>query len=235
MFTITSISTGITSLFFLISSISTFRSWRKNKDPLFLSFFYFFFFFGIMQFMLSLATGIFSQNTSASNACWMIAHVFVFLAISNFIRFPIHIKYPQLEKKVFGFALAISAIALSILYLKLPEVKPFLLDNGVYNWIIPSLSGATIGITVSISFIFSAWIFVSEGIHSQDKVIKAKSFLIAIGILFFLIGGPTHNFVKTPLLNFIADFILILGSLFMLFGVYFSHVFIAPEKRLSDK
>lgn len=234
MFTITSISTGITALFFLAAGLSTFTSWKKRKEPLFKFFFLFFLFFGIQQIFFSLGTGVFSKNPTASNLAWVIAHVFMFLAISNFIRFPMQIRYPQSEKIVFKLALIASTIGAIILFYKLPEVKPFLLENGVFNWIVPSLSGAVIGIFTSVCLLFSSGIFIAEGRRSPDKIIKAKSYLIAIGILIFLIGGPIHNFVKTPLLNFIADFSLILGSLFMLSGVYLSRIF-EPVKETPDK
>ena len=222
MITITSIITGITSLFFLLSGLRTYVSWRKQKNLLLKFFTIFLIFFGIQQMFFALGTGPFSGDPLISNWLWAIAHIFMFIAISYFIRFPIRLRFPHLEETIFKLAIFFSIIGIMIIFYSIPEVEPYLLENGIYNWKVPPLAGATIGIFTTISLLFSFGIFVAEGRKVQDKPLKIRSWLIALGILVFLIGGPMHNFITTSFLNFLADFLLIAGSLLMLTGVYWS-------------
>ncbi len=219
MITITSIITGITSLFFLLSGLGVYVSWRKKKMPLLKFFTIFLVSFGIQQMFFALGTGPFSEDPLISNWLWAIAHIFMFIGISYFIRFPLRIRFPNLEKTIFKLAAFLSIIGMLILFYSIPKLEPYLLENGIYNWKVPPLAGATIGIFTTVSLLLSFGIFVAEGRKVQDKSLKTRAWLVALGILVFLIGGPMHNFITTPFMNFLADFLLIIGSLLMLTGI----------------
>lgn len=171
---------------------------------------------------LSLGSGLFSKDPTTSNWLWWISHIFMFIAISYFIRFPIKLRFPQKEKLIFKLAISYSIIGIAILFYNISIVEPFLLDNGVYNWKVPPIAGATIGIFTTICLLASFGIFIAEGRRVGKKILKLRAWLIAAGILIFLIGGPMHNFVKTPTLNFLADFSLVFGVFLMVLGIYTS-------------
>jgi len=220
MFTITSISTGLTSLFFLLSGLRLYFSWRKKKTFLLKSFAIFLIFFGFQQLFFSLGTGLVSMNPTVNIWLWAMAHVFMFIGISFFLRFPFYIRFPRFEKLAFRIAILYSIIGASILFYNMSKVEAFLFDNGVYIFKVPAIAGLTIGTFTTICLLFSFFIFFDEGRKVRDKRFRIRSFLIALGILVFFIAGPAHNFVTTPLLTFIVDFSLIVSALLIIIGVY---------------
>lgn len=234
MLTITTISTGITALIFLSLGLTLYRSWRKEKGGEDLQFFYIFLFaFGIQQMLFSFGTGIGSENPIVSNWFWAIAHFFMFVGISYLLRFSMKMKFFNAEKKIFKIALGYSIIGEAIIIYSIPTVQPFLLDNGIYNWKVPALPGAVIGIFTTICLLFSFWIFVSGIKRLPTSILKFRSLMLAFGILLFFIGGPMHNFITTPLLNFIADATLVSGVAMMAFGIYIPRIFKTSQQQIK--
>jgi len=228
MFTITFLITSMTSLFFLISGYTVLLSWKKHKNDLTKFFSIFLIGFGFQQAFFSLATGPLA-NTPGSNWAWAYAHIFMFIAISYFLRFPVRLRMPHLEEPIWRATILYSIVGTIILFLNIPKIKPFLLYNGIYNWEVPPQAGAVIGIFTTACLLFSFLVFIAEGRRVKETTLKARSWLLATGILIFLIGGPMHNFVKTPFMNALADFLLILGALIMIAGVYSDKIF-SPKR-----
>lgn len=220
MFTITSISTGLTSLFFLSSGLRLYFSWRKRKTFLLKYFVVFLISFGFQQLFFSLSTGLVSMNQTVNVWLWAIAHVFMFIGISYFLRFPLYIRFPRFEKPIFRIAVLYSIIGMAVIFYNMSKVETVLTEANVYIFKVPVMVGLTIGIFTTICLLFSFFIFLNEGRKVKDKRFKIRSFLIALGILVFFIGGPAHNFVTTPLLTFIVDFSLIVSTLLIIVGVY---------------
>lgn len=238
MLTITSISTGITSLLFFLGGIRLYLSWYKTRTPLLKFFTIFLFSFGFQQLFFSLGTGIISLDISVNRWLWGVAHIFMFIGISYFIRFPLSIRFVRFEKTIFKIAIAFSIIGITIIFLNVPKVSGELMANGVYTFGVPSIAGATIGIFTTICLLLSFGIFVAQTIKLSDKISKIKSLLIAFGILVFLIGGPAHNFVKTPFLTFVVDLLIVAGAALMILGVYIKQIGIAikdNEESLENK
>lgn len=155
---------------------------------------------------------------------WGIAHIFMFIGISYFIRFPLNIRLIRFEKLFFKIAVALSIVGIIVIFLNVPKVEGSLMANGVYTFVVPAMAGAVIGIFTTICLLLSFGIFVAETIKLQDNASKIKSLLIALGILVFLIGGPAHNFVKTPFLTFVVDLLIVAGAALMALGVYFKKI-----------
>lgn len=232
MFTITTTSTGLASLIFFALGLTlySFREKERKSEELKL-FTIFLFSFGFQQALFSLGSGLFADNPATSNLLWAIAHVFMFIGISYLLRFSIRAKYPDQEKKVFILTIIASVIGETILILNRGAVQPFLLDNGIYNWKVPPLSGATIGIFTIFCLLFSFWIFVSNIKALPTRVLKFRSLTMAAAILMFFIGGPIHNFVTTPLVNFIADGLLVGSVIIMAVGIYLPKIVIYLNKE----
>lgn len=67
-------------------------------------------------------------------------------------------------------------------------IQSFLLSNGIYNWKVPLLSGATIGIFTIATLMFSFWIFVSNVRKQSTRVLKFRSLTMAFAILMMAVG-----------------------------------------------
>jgi len=226
MLTITTTSTGLTAIIFFIIGLTLYRAWKKEMASGDLKLFSFFMiYFGFQQFFFSIATGLLANNPSASNWLWAIAHIFMFLGIAYFLRFTLRMKSLTMEKRIFKIVLAISAIGEGILIYNVPKLEPFLLDNLIYNWEVPPMAGATIGIFTTISLLLCFWVFISNFWKLKDKLLRFRSLALGFGVLIFLVGGPMHNFITTPLSNFIADVTLVGGVFLMAFGVYIPRIF----------
>jgi len=220
MFTITSISTGLTSLFFLLSGLRLYFSWRKQKTFLLKSFAIFLIFFGLQQLFFSLSTGPISIDRTVNVWLWAIAHVFMFIGISYFLRFPLYIRFPRFEKLIFRIAILYSIVGMAIIFYNMSKVETVLTQSGVYIFKVPVMVGLTIGIFTTICLLFFFFIFLNEGRKVKDKRFRIRSLFIALGILVFFIGGPAHNFITTPLLTLTADFSLIISALLIIIGIY---------------
>ncbi len=225
MLTITSISTGITSLFFFVAGAKVYLSWQKEKTALLKFFMVFLLAFGVQQLFFSLAAGLVSLSSQTNVILWAVAHIFMFIGISYFILLPVSLRIPRLEKLIFKMAVVLSAIGIVVIFLNIPSTKVQLLSNNVYLFIVPAVSGATIGIFTTICLIFSFFVLLSGSRKTKDKLLKARALLIAFGVLIFLSGGPMHNFVKGPGLTFLADILIIIGAFLMILGVYIPKLF----------
>lgn len=231
MLTITAISTGITSILFFVGGVSVYSSWRRTKQPDIKFFSIFLISFGFQQLFFSLGTGPASDSPVISNWLWAIAHIFMFIGISYFLRFPVRIRFPRLEKLIFKITIFYSIIGSLIIFYSIPKVEPFLLENGVYNWKVPPLAGATIGIFTTVCLLLSLVIFARGYWEVEDRILKARSLILSLGLLIFLIAGPLHNFITTPLLNVVACSSLVIGSFLMVLGVYLPRLF--PSQQQS--
>jgi|TARA_Y100000031_G_C8252241_1_gene401102 hypothetical protein len=220
--TISSYSTGITSLLFFISSAVIFTSWKKTKDHLLKYFFFFLLFFGCQQLFFSLGTGSLSLNPIVNSWLWTIAHLFMFLGLSFFIRFPFAVQLPKLEKTAFNLAILYSIMG-SLYFLltaQQPAVNSKLLSNNVFLFTVPKIHTIIIVIFTSLTLVSSVAIFIYNAIKTEDKFIKQRSIIIALALLIFLIGGPVHNLVHTPLLTTIADGMIVISMVIMMVGMY---------------
>jgi len=220
MLPITVISTSITSLLFFVASGVVFVAWRKQKSASLYYFLIFLVSFGFQQLFFALAAGPASGKTLVSNILWAAAHLFMFLGISYFLRFPVSVRLHRLEKIIFKLTFIYSAVGTVIIFLSASQVKPFLLESGVYNWKVPVFVGATIGIFTTLCLLFAFIIFITGAIKVKEMALKLRSIFLALGVLIFLIAGPMHNFVSTPLLNLVADTALVAGAILLLFGIF---------------
>lgn len=218
--TLTTIATGITSMVFLLSGLKVYSVYKRDESPfaLFLSGFFFFFF--LQQLFFFMGTGLLTDDPGINSVLWAAAHLFMFAGISIFIRLPFRIKFPELERVGFGIAVAYSILGSIFLLYRSSDVVPRVLENNVFFFEVPAAAGAVIGIFTSISLIFALYVFISELFQIKDKrESRTKLILLSLGTVFFLIGGPIHNFVDGPMMLVIADSLIVLGALTLLAGV----------------
>lgn len=218
--TLTTIATGITSAIFLISGCRVWSVYKKERSPfaLFLSGFFLFFF--LQQLFFFLGTGLLTDDPGINSILWVIAHVFMFAGISVFIRLPLRIKFPKIEKKVFLSAVTYSILGSLFLLYSAPGVDPKVLESNIFFFEVPTVPGAVIGIFTTISLIFALYVFITEMVRiKDDRKSRLKLGLLSLGTFLFLVGGPMHNFVHGPVMLIIADSMIVLGALTLLAGI----------------
>ncbi len=218
MFTVTAISTAVTSLLFFISGAHIYRSYKKTKNALTFFFGFFLLAFSAQQFLFFLASGPFHNNHLASVYLWALAHVFMFLGITVFLRFPLRIRFPHLEVLILSISMLYSVIASLILFYLSPDISTTLLENNIFIFEVLPIMGALIGVFTSLCLLFSVYVFISE-YRTADEMGKMKFLFFSLGLVFFLVGGPIHNFVYTPFMLVFADWMIISGGFFFLLGV----------------
>mgnify|MGYP001610326663 FL=1 len=181
--------------------------------------------FGFQQLFFSLGSGLVSSSSQVNVMLWAVAHIFMFIGISYFILLPVSLKIPRLEKLIFRIAIGLSVIGIAIIFLNTPITRGELLPNNVYQFIVPAMSGAVIGIFTTICLIFSFIVILSGSRQTKNRLLKARALFLAFGVLIFLIGGPMHNFVKGPGMTFLADILIVIGAFLMVLGVYIPKIF----------
>lgn len=234
MFSITTSSTAVNAIIFFALGITLYSSWRKEKKGEELKFFSIALTaFGMQQLFFAIGTVFGTNNPTASTWFWATAHLFMFIGISYLLRFAMRIRSMRREGQFFKFVIALSIVGELILIISRPSVQPFYLpQNNIFNWTVPALPGATIGIVTLITLAITFWIFVSNIGRITSKILKFRSLAFALGILLFLVGGPMHNFVTTPALNFIADATLDLGVIVMAVSVYIPRFFAGKSQSV---
>ena len=226
MLTITSISTGLTSLIFLLCGVHLYFSWKKKKEDILLRVFMVLLLsIGFQQMFFSLGSGLFVRDVLASNVSWWMAHIFMFLGLGYFVRFPLRVKFPEKERMILKIVIIYSVIGATILLFHVPQIVPLFMENAVFNWQVPALAGATIGIFSTLIALFSLYVFLSETCKVETKILKFRSLFLALGIFVYYVGGPVHNFVMTPLMMFVACSLLVFGALIMMLGIYLPKIF----------
>ncbi|MDO8424708.1 MAG: hypothetical protein Q7S70_02090, partial [bacterium] len=156
MLTFTSISTGLTSIFYFLAGLTALRSWLKNKFYLSGYFVIFLIAFGFQQLSFSLASGLISLDVRVNAWFWAIAHVFMFISLCYFIRVPLRMSFPRLEKLIFKISLVYAAIGSLIIFLNVPQVTAKLESNGVYLFKVPTASIMVIVSFTTLAMLFSA-------------------------------------------------------------------------------
>lgn len=232
MFSYTSLSTGITSLFFFIAGLQVISSWLKTKSALVKYFAIFLFSFSLQQLFFSLGTGFLTLNITINSYLWAGAHIFMFVSISYFIRIPLHAYSVRLEKIVFILSLAYAAIGSAVLFLNVSNVGGYLAENRIYIYEVPSLSIAVIVIFTTITLLFAAVSFIYSAIKTKERFVRWRAIFITIGIFIYLTAGPAHNLTKSPILTFFACSLLVVSTLFMITGVYIYRILPKPQTNL---
>ncbi len=230
MLTITAISTAISSIIFFISGLYTFSRWKKNKNLLLKVFTIFLLSVGFQQLSFFLGSGLFVGDVIASNSFWWLAHLFMFAGVGYLFRIPVRVKFPKYEKTILNIVGVYSVIGSLILFFNIPNIEQIFISENLFNWGVPPMAGAVIGIFTTIIALSSIYIFAREGFSYKNKVLKYRSFLLALGIFIYFTGGPIHNFIDSPFMLFLAGSLLILGAIVMITGLFLPKIFKDKER-----
>src|SRR3989344_3388227 len=221
MLTFTSISTGLTSLFYFLAGFTALRAWLKNKYNLSGYFVIFLLAFGFQQMFFSLASGSVSLDAKVNVWLWAIAHLFMFISLCYFIRVPLKMSFPRLEKLIFKASLLYSAIGLAVLFMNAPQVTAQLEANGVYLFKVPLMSTLVIVIFTTLTMVFSAATLLKAFFKNElSLVYRLRGLILGAGMIVYLTSGPAHNLIRSPKGTILVDALLILAGLLFIIGVF---------------
>ncbi|MDO8524667.1 MAG: hypothetical protein Q7R99_03490 [bacterium] len=218
------ISMAVSAIFLLAGGYATYRSWQKKKDRLLQYFAIFFLGYGVMHVLLSLGALFSSSNSSLAGILYVTAHFFLFTTTAFFLRLPLRLLIPKLEKSVF-YVVLVGAFLATIMILR--EIPLPIFADGITNWNIGE-NAAKAAITFSgITLLALVILFIIVAIKSKEKLYRIRSLVFALGIFVFLTGGPLHNIAKSNIQYLLADILTPIATLILLLGVYLP--------RLKDK
>jgi len=218
------ISMAVSAIFLLAGGYTTYRSWQKKKDRLLQYFAIFFLGYGVMHLLLSLGAFFSSGSSSLAGVLYVIAHFFLFTTTAFFLRLPLKLLIPKLEKPVFYIVLAGAFLSTFMILREIPA--PFF-ANGLTNWNIGA-NAAKAAITFSgVTLLALVILFIITAIKAKERIYRIRSLVFALGIFVFLTGGPLHNVAKSNVQYLLADILTPIATLILLLGVYLP--------RLKDK
>ena len=214
------ISMAVSAIFLLAGGYAVYKSWQKKKDRLLQYFAIFFVGYGVMHSLLSLGAFFSSGSSSVAGVLYVIAHFFLFTTTAFFLRLPLRLLAPKLEKPVF-YVVLVGAFAATTMILR--EIPAPFFANGLTNWNIGA-NAAKAAITFSgVTLLALVILFIITAIKSKEKTYKIRSLVFALGIFVFLTGGPLHNVAKSNIQYLLADILTPIATLILLLGVYLPH------------
>lgn len=187
-----------------ISVLKLFMAYRENKNRLVLDFLRFFLF--LMMFLILLIFAIpdfFIASSRLANFFYSLSRFFVFLGSAYFIRIPLDVWQQKWLKKLLFGAYVLLAIITPFASIWFSQ-EAHLITIGPKKYLPspePLWLGTLIGILLASMAILTIIFFALNGIKSQDKFIKRKSFMAASGMT-FLFFASIINFILNYLPNF---------------------------------
>ncbi len=223
---ITTIATGITSLIFLFTGLRVWSLYKEDKNSFAFLLAGFLLFFFLQQFTFFLATGLLTNNEEVNSLLWIVSHLFTFIGISIFIRFPFRIKYPRFEDQIFAISVAYSIFGSAYLIYNSSSISPIALGDNIIFFEVPLAIAIIIGAFTTLALFFISFVFASEaGKIEDDPESKTKLVLLSLGTVLFLIGSSVHNFVYSQAMLIITNMTMVLGALVLLAGIETKSIF----------
>lgn len=221
---------GPTIIIFLmfIGGAIIFSSWQGSRNPLIGSFCLFFLGFGVMHIFLVLGIYLSTFNPSLASIFYLIAHTVLFFTLAFFLRVPINLIVPKIEKPL--FSIAVLAAFISVLIISLNPPLPTATSQGIINWNVPDQSMKTIGTFTGLTLLSAIILFIISAIKAPEKLYKLRFLLFTLGISLFLIMGPMHNIATTTTAHLIADALTLPGALLLIGGIFLPRIY---QKRKS--
>lgn len=223
MATISIISMAITAGVMFIGGGIIYGAFSKTREKIYLYFALSFLGYGIMHTFLTAGAYFSGINPQVAGIMYSISHVFLFFSVALFLRVPFKLIWFQKEK--FGFYVVLGFAFLgSILLFVNTMPTPMATPQGLTAWNIPPPTAKIVATLTTLMLLFGLILFVLSARRSKKKVHKMRAYLLALGVLVFLVAGPTHNFVRTTAGMLFADALTPIGALIMLVGIYLPHI-----------
>jgi len=220
---LTILGPGIITVLMFLGGAIIFASWRKSKSPLVGYFCIFFFGFGAMHIFLTTGIYLSVSNPPLAGIFYTIAHFILFITLVFFLRLPIKLTIPKMEKTLFYILLLAALISTVIISTNIP--LPTATPEDIIDWNVPEQSVKAIGAFTGVAFLSAFILFIIQGIKLEDRMHKLRCLLFAFGLLFFLIAGPSHNLARTTTAHLIADALTLPGALLLIVGVFLPRIY----------
>lgn len=234
MATISIISMAITAGVMFVGGKIIYSAFSKTRERLYLYFALSFLGYGIMHIFLTVGAYFSGINPQIAGIMYSISHVFLFFSIALFLRVPF--KLIWLQKERFGFYVVLGLAFLgSILLFVNTMPTPIATPQGLTAWNIPPSTARIVATLTTMMLLFGLILFVLSARRAEKKIYKMRGYLLALGVLVFLIAGPTHNFVRTTAGILFADALTPIGALIMLVGIYLPHTKKEQKKLGAEK
>ncbi len=219
-------------LFFSLSFLSVrfYQNWRRENTTVAKTFFFYAITFLMSVIITVIGSFFFTNNTEVLRTVVILASFFQGL-MSSFLGYVIfYLKIPRISPW-FGFAAVFVLCLVSTFYTANSSFYPVLEANGAINWDIQTGPNIFRAIVLLITIIPISVIFFQEGIKTQDKTSRDKSFGLA---LLFLVG------LFAGVLEFLLEQYLNLGTIssdfaILFLGIYLFFLVIFTQKPSSQK
>lgn len=227
------VSMAITAGVMLIGGRIIYGAFSKTREKIYLYFALSFLGYGIMHIFLTVGAYFSGINPQVAGIMYSISHVFLFFSIALFLRVPFKLIWFQKERFGFYVVLGLALIGSILLFVNTMPI-PIATPQGLTAWNIPASTAKIVAILTTLMLLFGIILFVLSARRAKKKVHKIRGYLLALGVLVFLIAGPTHNFVRTTAGILFADALTPIGALIMLVGIYLPHTE-KGQKELRDE
>ncbi len=219
----------ITPFIDLLNSILTgfcgyilFRSYQREPQHspvlLFFSKGYFSLVFAYLFF--SIPRIVVPENSLYLGIAFIIAQAFLFVAIAYFAKVTTFFISITWVPRVFGLVLflAAAAIFLSIIYFGYPEYDP---ATSITDWGIHPIVGAVSILIFGGVLIPSMVFFFYQGARSSDHVVRIRSRIMAIGLLFLIVTATLYYTAETQVVALVSDVFSLFSFLIIFFGIVY--------------
>lgn len=216
----------LVSLLTLWCSAHLFRLTHQKKTAVLKDFFRFFLFFGLFFFFLSVPGLATRFDAMVMGFGWIVGHLSLFIGLAFFVKILFGLRLPQQRHWLFDviIVLGLLLIVLNVLNFTAP-----IYSNGIIDWNIHPLVGLSLAGVAALIGIAGGAFFMRGALHSQDRRVMLRSWLMAIGIWLFVVAGGLLYFAASkpeqPSLLLLASGNIseVIGILLMFFGVQFFH------------
>ena len=212
------ISLNLTAIFLLISAFLVFFSWKKEKSIFLRDFLVFLFGIAGASACWAIASWLVPVNPKIAGYFHPLAAVIGGIGFIYFCHLVLVLSFPERVKQILTplILLFLATIPIILFY---PPI-PYLSEQGIIIWNINFLPGLTLAITGIIFTFLPLILFFRLGIKSDEKFVKIRSFLITIGIAFYMGGGLAHNLVTSVKQYLFSDALTFLGVIILLSAIY---------------
>lgn len=189
---------------------------------------YFFLFLGIFQLILALPHLSLYFNPGSfpmlMALALIIGHIFLYIALAFTLLASLELYLSNKKIKYAAFS-AITLLGAFITYTNIikPNNPIFDTKTGITLLNANPAVGQLILIIVLLGWGVSAIIFIYNGIrlYRINNNATACNLLIALGLIFLIMGGPLHDIAKKSVHYLIADLLVLIGFMLMASGVFY--------------
>jgi len=231
MIPLLAISKFIAFVFGVFATLKLRQSWKNNPGDEAIYCFYKFFFYLNFVFLPFLIPA-FEVGLGIVQICFYITNFFIFVCLAYLVRIVLLLTYLKKFRKIIFWIFILAAfgeIILDIIYFEPAKVLTYQFANFHFiGWILefPSFLTITHGILTAAILGLAAFVFLVKGYHQTNRYLKARSYLLGVGIFFLLVAAIGYLFFGSlVLLNLDKDIIHGLASvislIFIVLGIYY--------------